>query len=347
VDGATKHAGSIHQRGIELDPVSQAALGASWAQSASRGAKLRDAGMLGAVSGMAPDLDTLIQSRTDPLLFLEFHRHFTHALAFVPVGALVCAAVFHWAVRRRLAFHQTYLYCVLGYGSHGLLDACTSYGTQLLWPFSDERIAWNVVSVVDPLFTLPVLALIVLAARARRARYAHAAVAWAVVYLAFGYVQLMRAQAEGLEHALRRGHEPARLEAKPSFGNMLLWKVIYEHDGRYYVDAVRTGVRRTVIDGESTEKLDLEKHFPWLDPESRQARDIERFRRVSDDFLAVDESAPQRVVDMRYSMVPNEIDGFWAIVVDPGAAADDHVQFITTRENAPEQTRRFLAMLFP
>jgi len=186
----------------------------------------------------------------------------------------------------------------------------------------------------------------VLAARAGRARYAHAAILWALAYLALGYVQVSRAEAAGFGHALGRGHEPVRLEAKPSLGNLLLWKVIYEHEGRYYVDAVRAGMRTTVIDGESTEKLDIGRHFPWLDPGSQQARDIERFARVSDHFVAVEDDAPLRIVDMRYSMVPNEIDGFWAIVVDPDAGPDEHVEFITTRERAPEQARRFLAMLF-
>jgi inner membrane protein len=191
-----------------------------------------------------------------------------------------------------------------------------------------------------------VLALVVLAARTGRVGYAHSAIVWALAYLALGYVQSSRAEAAGLEHALSRGHQPVRLEAKPSLGNLLLWKVIYEHDGRYYVDAVRAGIRATAIDGESTEKLDLDRHFPWLDPDSQQARDIDRFARVSDHFVAVEDDAPLRIVDMRYSMVPNEIDGFWAIVVDPSAGPNDHVEFITTRERAPEQARRFLAMLF-
>ncbi len=329
-----------------MDPVSQAAVGAGLAQVGARPGRFRDAALLGAVSGMAPDLDTLIQSRTDPLLFLEFHRHFTHALAFVPIGALICALVFFWSVRKRMTFRETYLYCLLGYGSHGLLDACTSYGTQLLWPFSSERIAWNVISVVDPLFTLPVLALVALAALAGRRRYACAALGWALAYLAFGQVQLTRAETAGYQHALGRGHDPVRLEAKPSLGNLVLWKVIYEHDGRYYVDAVRAGVSPQVIAGESIEKLDIDKHFPWLEPGSAQARDVERFRRVSDDFVAVSADAPERIVDMRYSMLPNEIEGFWAIRLDPDAGPDEHVEFLTTRENAPEQARRFLAMLF-
>src|SRR5690606_37296019 len=111
---------------------------------------------------MAPDLDTLIRSGSDPLLFLELHRHFTHSIAFVPIGALLCAAALHPLVRRRMPFRRAYLFSLLGFGSHALLDACTSYGTLLLWPFSDVRVAWSVVSVVDPLFTLPVVALVVL-----------------------------------------------------------------------------------------------------------------------------------------------------------------------------------------
>lgn len=328
-----------------MDPISQAAIGASWAQSSARGPALRDAVVLGAVSGMAPDLDTLIRSGSDPLLFLELHRHFTHSFAFIPIGALICAAALRPLVRRRIPFRRAYLFCLLGFGSHGLLDACTSYGTLLLWPFSDVRVAWSVVSVVDPLFTLPVLALVVLAVRAGRARYAYLAAAWGVAYLAIGFVQLTRAESAGFEQARERGHDPVRLEAKPSFGNLMLWKVIYEHDGRYYVDAVRAGFRAEVVEGESTEKLDMARHFPWLDPASRQAQDVERFRRVSDDFLTIDDDAPLRVVDMRYSMVPNEIAGFWAIVLDPAAGHDTHVEFVTTRESTPAEARRFFAML--
>ena len=56
----------------------------------------------------------------------------------------------------------------LGYSTHGLLDACTSYGTQLFWPFSNERISWNNISIVDPLFTIPVLILVVIAIRTKK-----------------------------------------------------------------------------------------------------------------------------------------------------------------------------------
>jgi inner membrane protein len=329
-----------------MDPISQGVLGACLAESASAPRELRTAAVLGAAAGLAADLDTLIQSPSDPLLFLEYHRQFTHALAFAPVGALLVAAAFYAWSRRWLSFGRGYVFCLVGFASHGLLDACTSYGTQLLWPFSDARIAWSNVSVVDPLFTVPVIALVALALARRRRGFAWAAAVWAAVYLGFGVLQAERALASTEALSASRGHAPVRLEAKPAFGSVFLWKTIYEYDGRYYVDAVRTGLPVQIYPGRAIDKLDVAAQFPWLAPDSQQARDIVRFDRIANGFLALDDRAANRIVDMRYSMVPNEIDAFWAIELNPAAPDDAHVRFVTTRERAPEQLRRLLDMLF-
>ena len=64
--------------------------------------------------------------------------------------------------QKSMTFKDTYIYATIGYATHGLLDSCTSYGTQLLWPFSDVRIAWNTISIIDPSFTIPVLILLII-----------------------------------------------------------------------------------------------------------------------------------------------------------------------------------------
>ena len=84
-----------------MDPVSQGALGAAAALVVAKPDQIRSAAMLGALAGMAPDLDVFIRSSADPLLFLEYHRQFTHALVFIPVGALICALVLGPLVRGR------------------------------------------------------------------------------------------------------------------------------------------------------------------------------------------------------------------------------------------------------
>ena len=85
-----------------------------------------------------------------------------------------------------MEFLEIWLLCALGYTTHGILDAATSYGTFLLWPFSDERFAFNVISVIDPLFTVPVASLVMVGVLRKDGRWARGALGWAVLYLALG-----------------------------------------------------------------------------------------------------------------------------------------------------------------
>ena len=62
-----------------MDPVSQGAFGAIFAQTVSGRRKYIAGARLGCLAGLAPDLDILIRSSSDPLLRLEFHRQFTHS----------------------------------------------------------------------------------------------------------------------------------------------------------------------------------------------------------------------------------------------------------------------------
>jgi len=325
-----------------MDPVSQAVVGSTAAQTVSQHRKIIAFSLLGAAAGMAPDLDILIRSSTDPLLFLKYHRQFTHSLVFIPFGALLVATVLHWPFRRTLSFRESWLACLLGYATHGLLDACTSYGTQLFWPFTDYRVSWNVVSVVDPVFTLPALGLAVFAAARKQRIFTLGAAAWVTAYLLLGLAQQERAWAAAERVAGERGHVPARLSVKPAFGNIVLWKVIYEHEGRYHIDAIRVLGDARWCSGTQVEKLDLARDLPGLDPDSRQARDIERFRWFSQDYLAL-RAADNLVVDVRYSTVPNEAEPLWGIRVDP-LAPDERVEWWARRDTDARQRARMRAL---
>lgn len=319
-----------------MDPVTQGLVGVSASQLVSRRREKLAAAGLGLMSGMAADLDVLINSSTDPLLFLEYHRHFTHALVFIPVGALLCTLAARWVFRKwfsrnSLSFAKTYLFCFAGYATHALLDACTTYGTQLLWPFSDMRVAWNNVSVVDPLFTLPLLLMMCYAVFRRSNLAAVIGAVYAGAYLGFGVLQNQRALALAYELAQSRGHTPIGLGVKPSFANTVVWKSVYEHDGRYYVDAVRVAIDKKIYPGVNVEKLQVSRHFPWLDAGSQQARDIDRFAWFSNQYLGLDPENSNRIVDIRYSMIPNQITGMWGIELSSTATAAAHVRWVTSR----------------
>ncbi|MBL25014.1 MAG: metal-dependent hydrolase [Rhodospirillaceae bacterium] len=332
-----------------MDPITQGLIGASLPQAVAPNRRLLLwAGCFGFFAGMLPDLDVLIRSTSDPLLFLEFHRQFTHAFIFIPVGGLIAAAIFHLLFRNRsgLVFGKVWFYCTLGYATHGLLDAFTSYGTVLWWPFSDDRISFSIVSVVDPLFSLPVLVLVILAAARGRSKFAIAALLWAGLYLGTATIQKNAARDMGVSLAKSRGHTPSRLVAKPSFGNILVWKTVYEADGRFFVDAVRAGIAPRIFPGASVPKFDFARDLPALGPGSRQARDVARFNRLSEGYLARDPRVPGRIVDIRYSMVPNEIDALWSVAVSADAGPEVPVTFQTHRGDPAQGLRRLWSMLF-
>ncbi|MGF1754989.1 metal-dependent hydrolase [Vibrio makurazakiensis] len=331
-----------------MDPLTQGVLGASLSLSVSKKQHLLVAGFFGLVAGMAPDLDVLIRSENDPLLFLEFHRQFTHSLFFIPFGSFLCALLLYLPLGKKLqlSFQQSWLYCALGYSTHALLDACTSYGTQLFWPLTNERYAWNAVSVIDPVFTLPILILLVFSILKRNAWLARIAVVWALTYPTLGMLQRDRAEAVGWQLAKERQHVPIRLEAKPTFANILVWKVIYETEEDYHVDAIRAARSIKTYRGETIEKLNLSRDFPWLDLNSQQGKDIERFRQFSNGFLARSPDDKLHIIDVRYSIVPNQFNALWSVKLSPSASTNDHVEYVTHRDNSPESRKIFSDMLF-
>ncbi|MDH5394135.1 MAG: metal-dependent hydrolase [Gammaproteobacteria bacterium] len=334
-----------------MDVISQAVLGASLAQSFAKDKSKQLAALLiGALSGMAPDLDVLITSGSDPLLFLEYHRQFTHSLFFIPFGALACALVFYGIFRSRMSFSQVYLFSILGYSTHGLLDACTSYGTQLLWPFTNERFAWDIVSIVDPFFTLPVLVGIVFAVVKRKQNIARVTFIYALVFLSFGFLQKYRATEALYALADERGHSIERVITKPSFANRHVWKMIYEADGRYYVDAVKLLWDIDYFAGASVLKLDIKRDYPWMPVASQQAKDIERFRWFSGDYLAVNPVDDTIIIDVRYSIVPNQIKLMWGIQLDHEKIKDgdltSHVKFIVNSELNAKSRQEFADIIF-
>ena len=327
-----------------MDPLSQGAVGAAFAQSSANKKNIFKIGVIGFLAGLAPDLDILIKSSTDPILFLEYHRQFTHSLFFIPFGSLIVALMLFPFVKSSMSIKTVYYASLLGYATHGLLDACTSYGTQLFWPFSNERITWNNISIVDPLFTIPVLILVVIAIKTKKKIFSFFSIGWVIFYLSLGFIQYERALLAAVELAQVRGHSPERLTLKPSFGNLILWKSIYQHKETFYVDAIRAAQSSTWCTGESIRVFDYQYHLPNLEKESQQKKDIERFRWFSQDYLGYDKER-NIVTDVRYSMIPNQIAPMWGLVIDEQRGVNDHAIWWTSRSLDQSQIDLFKNML--
>lgn len=328
-----------------MDILSQGLAGAVIASSLAKPQQIRIAAAIGFFAGLLADVDVLIRSAEDPLLFLDFHRHFTHSLVFVPIGGLLAALVMWPFARRWLPFSSIYLFSVLGYLPSGLLDACTSYGTHLLWPFDDSRVAWSVISIIDPVFTLILLFGMGWAMSRRSPRAAHVALALSLMYLLLGMAQHERAEGVARELAAKRGHVVNRIAVHPSLGNILLWRSVYESQDRYFIDGVRVGWLDPprIYEGGSIQRF-TPQALTGLQSHSVLASDIERFTRFSDGFVALHPDNPNVLGDVRYALLPNSILPLWGISLNL-AQQDRHVEFVTFRQHDGARRQAFMDML--
>ncbi len=302
--------------------------------------------LLGAGAAMLPDLDVLIGSHGDPLSHLLYHRHFTHSLIFIPFGGLLAALIARLTFARTFKFLQLWFLATLAFASHCLIDSSTSYGTQLFWPFSDKRVAWDIVSIIDPIVTLLLLVGVIMSCWKRSVTYARTGLLLTCLYFAACIVQHQRAEQFIQQVAQERGHLPAHISARPSFFNNIVFRTIYRNQDTYFVDAVRAGwlTKPSLIAGGSILSFDQSALAQAIIPDSQTGKDLKRFRWFADDYLVLFPNEENVIGDLRYSTLPNEITPIWGIRVDLDHQ-DRHVSYESFRRITAEMRQRFYKMV--
>ncbi|MFD2915791.1 metal-dependent hydrolase [Psychroserpens luteus] len=149
-----------------MDSLTQIVLGAAIGEVVL-GKKVGNKAMLyGAIAGTIPDLDVFASYFTDTVTALSIHRGFTHSIVF----SILFAPIFGWIVSRYETFKNFKSWSWLffwAFVTHPILDAHTTWGTQLFWPF-DLRLAFKTIFVIDPIYTLPFLVFLILTIRQKR-----------------------------------------------------------------------------------------------------------------------------------------------------------------------------------
>ncbi|WP_028890028.1 metal-dependent hydrolase [Tenacibaculum ovolyticum] len=149
-----------------MDSLTQIVLGAAVGE-AVLGKEIGNKAMLyGAIAGTIPDLDVFASFFTDKVTALYIHRGFTHSIIF----SVLFAPILAWIVSRYEKykdFKNWTLLFFLSFVTHPILDAHTTWGTQLFWPF-DIRLAFKNIFVIDPLYTLPFLVFLIFAMTQKR-----------------------------------------------------------------------------------------------------------------------------------------------------------------------------------
>ncbi len=223
-----------------MDSLTHIALGAAIGESVLGRKVGRRAAAWGAVIAIVPDVDVVL-ALADPVVNFTYHRSMTHSLLFT----FVAAPVFAWLIHRFHAdagarFRDWWLLCLLVLVTHALLDALTVYGTQLFWPFDLPPTMVSSIFIVDPAFTLPLLAglgtTLYLAGRRETRPWLPNAVGLtlAASYLLWGLWSKHDVERFTQAALEAQGIEYNQILTVPTPGNSLLWRILVMSDDAYY-----------------------------------------------------------------------------------------------------------------
>lgn len=218
-----------------MDPVTHVAAGMLIGQAAKdRFPAGRALVPLAAFAAWMPDLDNVV-TFFGPEAYMRYHRGYTHALLGCALLAWLLAYVTHrrWREAGTGRLFILFYICSL---SHLFLDCITSYGTGLFLPFSDMRVSFPAVYIIDPIYTVALVGLAVAGLLRPAARKGLAVAGLAVMVawpaLGFGVGQYVAGRAGTLLAA--RGETVKAVHAQPDAFAPLWWKIVAE-DGDEYV----------------------------------------------------------------------------------------------------------------
>lgn len=309
-----------------MDSLSQFALGAAVGVALmGRRTAVWKAALAGGVLGTLPDLDALVD-HGDPVLNMVLHRAETHAFFWQTVAAPPIAAALAWwqACRRRAGstgpsdqavslrehFPRWLLTVWLVFVTHALLDAMTVYGTQLLLPFTDRPVGLGSIFIIDPLYTLPLLAGLAgaLASRAGTfARWNLAGLALSTAYLGWSAIaqqhvtDLVRTQLAARPDAAA----VERVLVTPTAFNTVLWRVVVMRPDRYEEGFY------SLRDGGRAVRFHVVRRDPGLYDQVRAVDAVRRIAAFSKGFFHLEErDGVVRITDLRMGQEPTYIFSF-------------------------------------
>lgn len=230
-----------------MDSLTQIVLGAACGE-AILGRKIGNkALLLGAIGGTIPDLDVFVGSLlyNNEIDAMLFHRGFMHSILFSILASLLLGwltfKLYNSGKRLHTTTQKDWLWLwFLSLFTHPILDCFTPYGTQLFAPFSNYRVAFNNIAVVDPVYTLPFLICMVVLMFFNR--QSNKRLFWLKLGIGISSVYMLFTIGNKfyMDYLFHKSLNDNKLSYKryftqPTIFNNILWYGVAEIDSAYYV----------------------------------------------------------------------------------------------------------------
>ncbi len=288
-----------------MDSLTQLTLGASIGE-AVLGKKLGNKAVLwGAAAGTLSDMDVIPGMFFDTPDRLLFHRGFSHSLVFIILATLFFAWLFSKIYQQKQISRKEWLYYFgLIFTGSILIDALTTYGTQLLWPLK-YRFEFNTIFVADPLLTLPLLFTLIWLMFKQRDSAMRKRLSNIGLIVAGSYLLLTIVNKQAINSVFRNALENqgltyTRILSNPTPLNQILWTAVAETDTAYLI-----GFYSHFDKDKNVNFTSLPKNHHLLDDLTHET-DVQNILRFTKGFYTVEpDSAGFLVNDLRFGKVTN------------------------------------------
>lgn len=288
-----------------MDTVTQIGLGAAVGEAVLGRHVGRRAMLWGGIGGLLPDLDILVPLG-DAVRNVTYHRGPSHSLfvlaAFTPLFVYLILKI-----HPQTAFHRArWLWLVfLAFVTHVLLDCLTVYGTQIFWPLSTPPVMWSTLFIIDPAYSLPllagVLAALVMSRSTGRGHLVNSiCLALSTLYIVWSIGAKLHVEQVARDSLRRQNIDHSALLTSPTAFNTLLWRVLAINgdayvEGYYSILDGKREIRLTHYPAKRHLLAGLENHWP-----------VKRLQWFTHGFYAVERVGDGIVMtDLRMGMEPD------------------------------------------
>lgn len=290
-----------------MDSLTQIALGASVGE-AVLGKKVGNKAMLyGAIAGTLPDLDVLALHFTDTLTAIEVHRGFTHSIVF----SLLAAPLLGWILsklEKKAGVHwkSWSVMMFLCLVTHPILDAFTTWGTQLFWPF-DIWLAFKTIFVIDPLYTLPLIVFLVLAmfqkrTSPKRQKYNRLGLIISSTYLLITVFLKTMAFSTFQEALEEQSISYKQLQVKPAPLTTVLWNANVETETSFLIGEYSFFDNQSIVFYEYPKNHQFAENF-------KENTDFKRLEKITENWYIIEkENENVFLNDLRFGLLNRNFD---------------------------------------
>ncbi len=299
-----------------MDSLTQIVLGAACGQMVL-GKKIGNKAFLfGAIGGTIPDVDVFIGRflYSNEIQAMAFHRGFMHSILFAVIGAVffgwITFKAYNSGKRKEMTTQKDWIRLFFwSIFTHPILDCFTPYGTQLFAPFSDDRVAFNNISVADPLYTLPFLICIVVALcfqkqHSKKMKWTKAGIYISSLYLFFTLGNKIYMDTVFKKSFEKAGISMDRFSAQPTIFNTILWYAVAETETQYHVTFYALFDEKSY----SEKIINIDKNHALLDMSDENLHTLTWFSNGYFNLSKGAETGTYEYVDLRYPMLnPNDV----------------------------------------